>query len=109
VPAAVFLEHRCEKLIIFGLFECGMHDKKNIGIGVDFHIYCEECVLLGNPTEFWTIFMTEKKFLFRKIFPLYIGILLPRLLMTVFPPNAPHVLVDLAVFPPRHGRSVTDF
>ena len=28
VPEAVFSEHCCEKLIIFGLFECGMHDKK---------------------------------------------------------------------------------
>jgi len=26
-----------------------------------------------------------------------------------FLPNAPHVLVDFAVFPPGHGRSVTDF
>jgi len=25
------------------------------------------------------------------------------------PPNAPHVLVDFVVFPPGHGRSVTDF
>ena len=25
------------------------------------------------------------------------------------PPNVPHVLVDFVVFPPGHGRSVTDF
>jgi len=26
-----------------------------------------------------------------------------------FPPMPSHVLVDFMVFPPRHGRSVTDF
>jgi len=31
------------------------------------------------------------------------------LLYGIFPPMPPHVLVDFVVFPPGHGRSVTDF
>jgi len=32
-----------------------------------------------------------------------------RAVCPLYSPSAPHVLMDFVVFPPRHGRSVTDF
>jgi len=68
-PPRVFSEHCCEKLLILGLFECGMHDKKRdyyrswlpyLHIAVESACYWE---ILPNFEQF----LSDRK----KIFPIW--------------------------------------
>jgi len=76
---------------IFGAFPSNCIPKARKNVNVHFFIHrCNSYKLYQRILRtFWSYHMLLKVFF--------------------FPHNAPHVLMDFVVFPPGHGRSVTDF